>query len=228
MPILQEWDLAIGVDQVLRGQGADPEAIRSRRPTLVSLAERALAESTALIKPKVLYRSLEVESLQHQRLVLSAGAHLAGELISQHLAAAERVIVMLCTIGSGLEELASHHMQHDMLYGLALDGLGSAAVETLANAACSYIEKQAEAEGINTTIPLSPGMIGWTVAEGQKQVFRLLDGSQIGVHLMESRVMIPKKSVSIALGLGADALQEGRACDYCSMKETCRYQDHYG
>jgi hypothetical protein len=39
--------------------------------------------------------------------------------------------------------------------------------------------------------------------------------------------MIPRKSLSMVVGLGSDMERSGRACDYCSMQETCRYQDHY-
>jgi len=41
---MREWrkgDLKINVESVLRGQGADPEIIKSRKPRLFSLAERA-------------------------------------------------------------------------------------------------------------------------------------------------------------------------------------------
>jgi hypothetical protein len=44
---MDSWDdfgLAFDVDDILRGQGAIPEIIRTRRPSLVSAAQRALAE----------------------------------------------------------------------------------------------------------------------------------------------------------------------------------------
>jgi hypothetical protein len=80
---------------------------------------------------------------------------------------------------------------------------------------------------METTIPLSPGMIGWSVAEGQSQIFALLDAAEIGVGLTEHGVMIPPKSLSMVLGIGPNMGTAGSTCDYCSMRETCRYQDHY-
>jgi hypothetical protein len=40
-------------------------------------------------------------------------------------------------------------------------------------------------------------------------------------------MMVPRKSISMVLGFGADLTSTGRACDFCNMRETCHYQDHY-
>jgi hypothetical protein len=37
--------------------------------------------------------------------------------------------------------------------------------------------------------------------------------------------MIPRKSLTFMLGVGAKMAESARACVYCSLKETCRYQD---
>ena len=68
-----------------------------------------------------------------------------------------------------------------MILGLAIDGVGSTAVESLANEVCRDIELKAASEGFQTTIPLSPGMVGWGLEEGQPIIFDLLETDQIGV-----------------------------------------------
>jgi hypothetical protein len=95
-------------------------------------------------------------------------------LIAQHLATARQVIVILATIGEELEEQVSRIWDSNMVYALALDGADSAAVEALANAACQYFEKKAGDEGMQVSIPLSPGIVDWPVSEGQPQIFYLL------------------------------------------------------
>jgi hypothetical protein len=40
-------------------------------------------------------------------------------------------------------------------------------------------------------------------------------------------MMVPRKSISFVLGIGQDLAGPRRACDLCSLHETCRYQDHY-
>ncbi len=227
MTVLLEWNFKLDVDGVLRGQGADPEVLRQRSPHLVEAAARAIEEGTPLLRPAVLCREVAVQALQHERLLLRGGGRLSGPLIARHLGRAEKVVAVLCTIGSELEGRVAEAMSSNMVHGLALDGVGSAAVEALAQAACQRLAAEAALEGLSTTMSLSPGMVGWPVDEGQPEVFDLLDGARIGVTLTQSCLMIPRKSLSFVVGVGREVGQQGQPCDYCSMRETCLYRsDH--
>jgi hypothetical protein len=227
MGAFQAWPLEIDIDAVLRGQGADPNAIRARNPRLVDLAELALEEAEQLLQPRAYIRRFEVAGLRHELLELENGLALQGRLIGQHLARAEEVVAILATIGDELEEYASELSSKDLLHALAVDGVGSAATEALANAVCAHVEHEARAEGQETTIPLSPGMEGWSVDRGQPQIFALFKDEEISITLRPTGLMLPRKSLSMVLGVGQDVVQSGSTCDYCSMRETCRYQDHY-
>jgi hypothetical protein len=226
MPVLDQWELHLDVDQVLRGQGADPAAIRQRSPRLVELAERAIEEGTPLLKPALLFQRMVVDGIQHERIKLDGGSELHGKLIARHLAPATEVLLILCTVGENIDKRVSDLMENDMVYALALDGLGSAGVEALANAACRHFEVEANGKNLETSIPLSPGMVDWSVEEAQPQLFDLLATEEIGVKLTPSRVMIPRKSLSMVIGVG-ETMIAGTTCEYCSMREVCRYQDHY-
>jgi hypothetical protein len=227
MTVLDKWDLRLDVDVVLRSQGADPAAIRRRSPRLVESAERALEEGSPLLQPRVTARRLLIEDLRHERLKLEGGGKLSGELLVEHMGGAQEAIIVLCTVGEALERRAAEVSKEDAVYGLALDGVGSAGVEALANAACALFEEEVTKEDCQVTIPLSPGMVGWPVEQGQPQIFDLLDAGEIGVRLTESMMMLPRKSLTFVLGIGKELVAGGRTCDYCSLKETCRYQDHY-
>ncbi len=233
MPILTEWELLLNIDDVLRAQGANPEVIRQRRPGLVANTEKAITISKSLLHPVVLYEKYPVKRFIHERLELISGvpangkAHLAGELIAQHLAAAQEIIVMVCTIGAELDERVSSLFKIDPVTAVALDGVGSAAVELLAIQACNSFEAQALEQGMKTSMPLNPGMVGWPVEEGQPQIFTLLDSEQIQVSLTDSCMMVPNKSLSMVLGLGDKVSTAGSSCDYCSLNGVCRYQNHY-
>ena len=225
--VARDWQLNIDVDMVLRGQGADPAVLRQRKPRLVRIAERALNEGRGLIEPAVVYRTVRVESLTHERLTLSGGVFLSGALLAQHLAPAQSVTLIVCTLGAALEQRVSTLLREDASLGLALDGFGSVAAEALGVAICSRLEAQAQQAGQHTSIPLSPGMIGWPVDVGQSQIFSQVDAAPIGVTLNDSAQMIPHKSTSMILGRGPKPFNAGRACDFCALRETCKYQAHY-
>jgi hypothetical protein len=229
MPILRDWDLALDADKVLWGQGADPAAIRARRPILATLAGEVIAEGSPLLAPVLLYRRIQVAEVRHERLVLADGGSLSGPAIADHLGAAREVIVAVCTVGDALSARASEVFERNPVRGLALDGLASAAAEALAEAACRHFERIAESEGLAASIPLNPGMAGWPLLEAQQQVFALLPADEIGVTLNPSGLMEPLKSLSLVVGLGrAGDLAGGRTCDFCTMRETCRYKERYG
>jgi hypothetical protein len=233
MPILDHWQLELNTDDVLRAQGADPVVIRQRRPALIASTEKAIKLSRALLHPTVLYDQYRVRRFFHKRLELeshSDGNHtaqLSGELIAHHMAQAQTVIVMVCTIGNELDDCLSSLFQADPVLALALDGVGSAAVELLAIQACNYFETQAKENGLQATLPLNPGMVGWSVEEGQPQIFTLLESEKINVSLTDSCMMVPNKSISMILGLGKDVSSTGKPCDYCNLNGVCKYQNHY-
>jgi hypothetical protein len=233
MLTLPPLPLHLDVDAVLRGQGADPAILRARRPALVKLAQQALDEGLPLVEQSVFVREFDVEGVRHERLLLSGGAQLSGKLIAQHLGQARKLYVLLCTLGGSLDQYADEMMSESPVYALAIDGVGSAAVEALANAACRHLEDQAAALGWKSSIPLSPGMIDWPVDEGQPQIFRLLEAGEpdsattLPARLTASYMMTPRKSLTMVVGVGPDLKMGGRTCDFCNLRDVCRYQDHY-
>lgn len=220
-------NLEITEDDVLRGQGADPAVVRVRRPSLFDAAEEAIQTGLPLAEPRVAYQWLDVEQLRHEKLFLEGNKTISGPLIAQHLKPAKKIVAMVVTIGTQIDARVSEMMNTDPLQAIALEGVGGALTEALANAACANFEQQAAVENLQSSIPLSPGMVGWEVDRGQPEIFSMVDTAAIGVSLTPSNMMIPRKSLSMVIGFGAEMALSGNTCDFCAMKETCNYRDHY-
>lgn len=232
MEISRDWELKLTAEHVLRAQGSNPDIIKDRKPNLYEIANWAVKEGSPLLDPAVIQRQFTIHELRHQKLVLDSSIDnhqhtLSGSLITQHLASADSVIIMVCTVGEVIENLSAELMKTDPLYGWALDSFGSASVESLATQACNKEEALAMTTGSNISIPLSPGMVGWNLDQGQKEIFNLIDASQIGVHLNDNFQMLPNKTISLVIGTGENLTQSGTTCDHCAMNLTCRYQNHY-
>lgn len=168
MPVLDNLSPHIDVDAILRGQGADPDRLRARGSGALAVAEQALAEGLPLLQPAVAYERVEVTAFRHRQLLFGRGGagRLSGPLIASHLHSASEVVAIVCTIGPLLEERSASWMGTDAPRALALDALGSIAVEQLATLAGDVLERAAAADGLCTTIPLSPGLIGWPLQTG--------------------------------------------------------------
>ncbi len=228
MPQLNNLSIAVDADAVLRAQGGDPEIIRARRPEFAELADYALSEAQSVLEPRVIYERRAVKDVLHNRLRLEDGVELKGPLVVEHLAPAAEVIAILCTVGSGIESMTHNAFSTDPIYGLALDAVGSATVEALSVAACRHFELEAQAQGIGSSVPLSPGMDDWPVGEGQPQLFELLPAQEIGVSLTDGCLMQPAKSLTLVLGIGPNVNAKGIVCDYCAVRNTCRYRAQGG
>jgi hypothetical protein len=220
---LTDWNLTLSTEDVLRGQGADPESVRTGKPLLIKTAERARSEGLSLLQPVALTREITVQAHRHDRILLKGGAILTGPLVTRLLAGGQHVVATICTIGSELEETVSYMFGKDPLFALALDGLGNAAVENLGQQVCARIGEKFQAEGLQVSTPLSPGSPEWPVEIGQPQIFSLLDPSQAGITLTPGGMMLPKKSISFIVGLGLE-MSQSNLCEVCSLNKTCRYQ----
>jgi hypothetical protein len=202
--------------------------VRERRPAAVRIAEEALAAGMPLLQPTVASATFPVREFRHERLWLEQGGYLAGPLIAQHLCAAQSVVVAVCTIGPALEALTAACFAADPAMSVALDALGSAAVDLLASTLSRQVDERAAAEGMRTTMPLSPGLLGWPLESGQRQLFALVDAASAGVSLTAGCMMMPRKSTSLAIGIGPNVEHSGDACDYCSVAASCRYRQEHG
>ena len=140
------------------------------------------------------------------------------------------VALAVCTIGPALEEQASLASERgDSLGALVLDAIGTAAVEALADHVNHHLCEAALGEGLAPARRRSPGYGRWAVDE-QRWLFDQLDAGDVGVHLTEGCMMVPRKSVSFAVildGRGADGVLGARAgerCAGCAMP-NCRYRE---
>ncbi len=222
------WARGIDADAVLRGQGADPERVRRRSPRLVGLAESAAREGPALLSPRVEWRRLRVLSRDGERLLLEGGAELSAPLVARRLSEAREVVAIVATIGRVLETAVDAMSARDLPRALALDAFGTAAVEALAAAARRRVGELAANEGLRATLPLGPGMRGWPLDPGQRQLFGLFGAAPAGVRLCAGSVMDPRKSLSMVVGLGRDVVEGGRTCDLCAAAGRCRHRDPRG
>ncbi len=221
MELLEDFDLTISADDVLRGEGVDPETARTKRPALVKFASAARHQGFTKLKPVAVLHEANVIEHRHERILLADGKMLTGPLAARHLAGAERVAAVVCTIGSALEEYAAS--LDDIVLALALDGLGNAAVQVLAQQVCGRLAKRAQVRGLTTSAPLSPGESEWPIEVGQPQIFALVDPSRAGITLSSGGMMVPKKSISFVVGIGPEMAQTD-LCDICSLRERCRYR----
>jgi hypothetical protein len=215
----------IDLDLFWRFEGAGSG---ERQPSQASrrMAARLLPEALSLAGPVAYYQSFAVHAAQKMCLVLENGACLSGRLVGNLLGGAQEVIILVCTLGAALENRASQYFAEGFpARGYLLDGLGTVALGRLAETARREIEASAQARGLQASTPISPGHADWRLAE-QRVLFDLLPSRETGVTLTQTYLMVPRKSLSMAVGLGEKMIThtEGTQCQYCSLQKTCTYR----
>lgn len=218
--ILSDLDFALEVEHVLRGQGIDPARAR---PKIVAAARDALEEAQSLLAPAALYTILPARDFRHQRVTLDSGAVFEGPLVARALAGADKVALAVCTVGSALDERVSALFAEHPVRAMALDGAGIGAVGLAARLVGERVREEAATCGLGIGMRAEPGQEGWPIQQ-QRVLFGLLPAQEIGVRLTESYLMLPRKSLSFAVGLGPEMRPDAVTCDFCSKRERCRWR----
>jgi hypothetical protein len=221
MPVIADFPLTLDAGHVLQGQGLDPARAR---PEIVAAAQEALGEIQTLLSPAALYDTVPVWESRHHTVMLEGEACFAGELVARALAGATEIALAVCTVGPALEaRVGALFAAGSPLRAMALDGAGIAVLRQISQAVGERICAEAGARGLRMGMRASPGQEEWPI-EQQRILFDLLPAQEIGVRLTESCLMLPRKSVSFAVGLGPEMQADATACDCCSKRDRCRWR----
>lgn len=211
-------DLNRAADEALRYLRAAGEngALRQRvTETLQGLSRDLPPRSVSRVFP--LERTAEGWALR------GSGVTLGGTLADRMLADCHAAVLLCCTLGLEFERRLRLLQRRDMGAAAVLDACGSAWVE----AGCDAAEEELKARfpGRCLTDRFSPGY-GDLPLSLQPAVLAALDAERrLGIHLSESCLMTPSKSVTAVLGV-SDTPQPARVrgCGACAMRNDCEYK----
>lgn len=158
-----------------------PEAIKTLLSDALSLAEAKAAFAVAYIEDKGMDE------------VVIEGHRFRSRVLRKNLDTVGRVFPAVVTIGGRLEQKADQ--SKDLLERYYLDMIGNL---ILAEARSYLIRQLCRRFAIGTLSLMSPGSLEDWPLEAQRPLFALLNGAEaaVGVHLTESFLMLPRKSVS--------------------------------
>jgi hypothetical protein len=139
---------------------------------------------------------------------------------------ADGLAIGLVTAGPAIEGRSKALMEAgELTRALIMDAAGSAAAEEAADRLSALIVGEGDTERAEAvSCRLSPGYGRWKL-EAQRQLFPLLPHAELGVELNDSCLMVPRKSISFAMWLGArEPIGTGIAgCEGCAHPH-CRYR----
>jgi hypothetical protein len=147
-----------------------------------------------------------------------------NRIVASSLEKSTEMAVFIGTCGNDVEEYSKQLMKEGhTLEGYIVDLIGSEIAEGVADFVHKQIESELAFSGMKVTNRYSPGYCNWPVSEQQK-LFSLLGNNICGVHLTETSLMIPIKSVSGIIGVGTEVENKGYTCDICDSAQ-CIYRE---
>lgn len=183
---------------------------RAPPPRVEPLLIEALALARALARPRGVAMRLDVER--------------ASEVGLEPIEGADHLVIGLCTAGPAVEDRVASLAAADPTRALLLDAAGSAAAEESADRLSALVVGADEAPSGSVSCRISPGYARWPLS-AQREIFERLPAAAVGVELLPSMLMVPRKSISFAMWIGADArpIAGLSGCARCSLIE-CLYR----
>lgn len=144
-----------------------------------------------------------------------------------YLIPAQEVAVCLCSVGGPLVTLMHEYAKaEDYFMMYYLDVLGVQALAEISGKMRAHIELLAAERCWGVGPSMQPGSVdGWSV-EGQRDLYRLGHGEEIGLSLNDSSFLIPHISNSSLIGLGPHYKENkiGSMCHECSRRDKCLWR----
>ena len=207
-------DLPEGIDlgQAARYMGAKDGGDE----TLRALLERWAPPLRAAAAPRAVWLRAPVGAL---------GDLWQGSDIQRHLAGCTEAVLLAVTLGPGADAQIRRAGVGDVAAGAASDALASVLAEQAADAAEARLRALAASEGMYLTGRYSPGYGDWPIGV-QPRIAALLDTPRrIGLCVTGTCLMLPRKSITAALGLSRTPVTGRRAgCAHCALRDKCEYR----
>ena len=213
----------ITLKDIYQAEGADYSK-RSPRPKIVELHQRIMAEAIELINPTAIMREVNIVGKDERYLYLEDGYKLTSKLLAKVAGTAEKLVLLTMTIGNSLEEQISAYTQAGKtMEAFILDAIGTTLVAKGSMAVLNTMEESYKQAGMKTTFPMGPGHSYWSEMEDVKIIFHFLEAEKAGLSLLDSSLIMPRKSIAFVMGIGSElpAHHDKTHCDFCSIKNRC-------
>jgi hypothetical protein len=191
-------------------------------PRISSLIDEYIDNVHYLIEPSYSYVIRDIALVQDSLAVIDGSIIFESQVIAGLLERCHKVALFLVTIGKHLEETACRLAEDGIIVQAAvLDAIGSDAVERMADFVRDRIREAASAQGLVASQRFSPGYCDWDIDQ-QNTLFQAVDGDALGVHLTETCLMVPRKSISAIIGIGPSNgnMENYNPCKACA-KHDC-------
>lgn len=201
-----------------RGQTPDSET--------AALIDRCIEELRFAAEPRSVIKTypLEIDNEKTPGELRFAGECFTSDKLARHLKGCTEVAVFAATLGLAVDRLIAKKQMTDIAGAAITDAAAAALIEAVCDEVNRDITAGACALGMATRSRFSPGY-GDLALDVQDTILAILDaGKRCGITLTAGGMMMPTKSVTALVGIGADRdEEEQKSCASCE-KTDCAFR----
>lgn len=144
--------------------------------------------------------------------------------LSKNLKDCEQVLFFAATLGIEIDRLIARYSRFEMSRVVVIQAVATAFLEDFCNEQCEQIKREWQEKGFYTRPRFSPGYGDFPLECQSSLLNSLKADKRLGIHLTDSLLMVPSKSVSAVIGLSKKTyLCEVAGCEVCTKKD-CAYR----
>lgn len=194
MPFLNPALKNIDEKEILRYAG-----MRGEDAGVQSVLVTAIREALLYCQPKGVW---EVYKYEKDTLLYGSDSYSPGsKRLCDHLQGSLMVVMMAVTVGEAVEKrIEELFASGEYTKAVLLDAAATTAVEQVADKVCMFIGDSMKKQGLSSGMRFSPGYGDWDIKQ-QPKVIELSGAAKIGISATKSFMLMPRKSVTAALGL---------------------------
>ncbi len=191
--------------------------------TINQLIEECIIEMEKVASPKAVIQVVPIAFTGESQINFGC-FQTESKNLAKNLKDCEQVILFAATLGISIDQLIVRYSKFQMSRVVVIQAVATAMLEDFCNDYCKQLETEWNKKGLYLRPRFSPGY-GDFPLECQKPLLGVLEASKkIGIHLTDSLLMTPSKSVSAVIGLSRKPYRcEVRGCEICE-KKNCAYR----
>lgn len=170
---------------------------------IFKLVEECSSQMQTVLQARACWETfdLKVEKINEEKSLISfADFSFESKDLARNLKDCTKVTLLAATIGPQVDSLIRKSQIIDPVKAAIFQACGAMFIEVLIDMTNKKIKEEAFIQGFTTKPRYSPGY-GDLSLQMQKDFFRLLPCSKLGLTLMDTLIMAPEKSVTAFIGL---------------------------
>lgn len=166
---------------------------------------------------RFMYDIYDAELLSKRDVRIGETIFSPGGIITSYLQGMTSACLFVATAGREYNEYIHKFKKNgDILTEFVADSVGSVLAELAVSRIVPELERQIP--GLQHSLPYSPGYCAWNVSQ-QKLLFSMFPNDPCGIHLSDSCLMFPEKSVSGFMAIGKDLVPQPYRCEICQNRK---------